>query len=224
MTRRSGRAAQEAQAVPGDRLRRHDVKRDVVLAAAVALFNAKGFRATSLDDVAARLGVTKPTIYHYVASKDDILFDCVARGLDMILRAAKSVPQDTGTGRDRLQAVLISYALAMTQDFCRCVTRTADTELGEESRRKFRALKRDIDMAIRHIVKSGMDDGSIRRGDVRLMTFTLTGALNWIGRWYEPSRGMTPEDVARGIVDTLIAGLAPGQAARPAVPGQGPAF
>lgn len=205
-TSRAGKRGTVAS-VPGDRLRQHDVKRDVVLAAAVDLFNSKGFRTTSLDDVAARLGVTKPTIYHYVGSKDEILFDCVKRGLDMIRQAAESVPTHGHTGRDRLNALMLSYAMAMTQDFCRCVTRTSDAEMVDESRKEFRRLKREIDQIVRNVVKDGMEDGSLRPGDVRLVTFTLTGALNWIGRWYEPSGTMTPEIVARGVVETLIAGV-----------------
>lgn len=194
--------------VPGDRSRNHKEKRDAVLAAAAALFSIKGFRATSLDDVAASLGVTKPTIYHYVKSKDDILFDCVKRGLGMILEAVEELPEDRRSGRDRLEAAMQGYALAMTQDFCRCVTRTSDTELSELSRREFRKLKREIDDVMRNLVQAGMDDGSLRAGDPRMVTFTLTGALNWIGRWYEPTGGISGEEVAQGVVSTLMAGLA----------------
>ncbi|MDO5605783.1 MAG: TetR/AcrR family transcriptional regulator [Paracoccus sp. (in: a-proteobacteria)] len=210
-----------AGAVPGDRRRRrHDVKREAVLAAALELFNTRGFRATSLDDVAARLGVTKPTIYHYIGSKDEILFDCVKRGLNMVRDAAESVHARGGTGRDRLEALMHSYALAMTQDYCRCVTRTADSELTEDSRRAFRKLKREIDDMVRAVVQAGMDDGSIRAGDARIVTFTLTGSLNWIGRWFEPSRQISAEAAAAGVVATLMAGLAtrPAQDADAAAP------
>lgn len=197
------------RAVPGDRTRRSgDIKREVVLETAVTLFNERGFRATSLDDVARQLGVTKPTIYQYVGSKDEILFDCVVRGLEMIRTAAEAATQGHQTGRGKLEAAMHAYALAMTRDFCRCVTRTADTELSEESRKEFRRLKRSIDEMMRGMVQAGMDDGSLRAGNARVVTFTLSGALNWIGRWYEPSREMDPEFIATNVVRTLVAGLA----------------
>lgn len=197
-------------AAPGDRRRRgRAVKREAVLAVAAEMFAEKGFRATSLDEVAARLGVTKPTLYRYVSSKDEILFDCAKRGLKMIHDAAEAGAGEGRSGRDRLEVMMRRYALAMTQDYCRCVTRTSDTELSEESRKEFRRLKREIDEALRAVVREGMEDGSLRKGDVRLTTFALTGALNWIGRWFEPGREMTPETVAEGVVGTLLAGLAP---------------
>jgi hypothetical protein len=51
-----------------------------VLRAAVQMFNEKGFHQTSLDDVAARLGISKPTIYHYLGNKDQVLLECVTAG------------------------------------------------------------------------------------------------------------------------------------------------
>src|SRR3546814_7754938 len=52
-------------------------KREAVLKAAVEMFNARGFHATSLDDLAASLGISKPTIYHYLGNKDQVLLECL---------------------------------------------------------------------------------------------------------------------------------------------------
>jgi AcrR family transcriptional regulator len=184
-------------------------KREAVLHAAVRAFNEKGFGATSLDDVANALGVTKPTIYHYFASKDEILFECVRRGLDSIREAAEAVATHGGGGLERLRRLMLDYALIMTRDFGMCITRTADHELSPESRVRFRAMKREIDQTVRRVVEQGMADGTIAAGDPRLVTFTLAGALNWIARWYDENGQLAPQDVAEGCVATLIAGLAP---------------
>jgi AcrR family transcriptional regulator len=159
--------------------------------------------------VAASLNVTKPTIYHYFGTKDDILFECVRRGLESIRLAASAVEKAGGSGMERLRALLRDYAVIMARDFGMCVIRTADHELAPESRSKFRALKREIDRTVRRVVKAGMRDGSIAPGDARMATFAVTGALNWIARWYDPAGRLGPEAVADAILDTLINGLAP---------------
>ena len=56
-------------------------KKEAVLLAAARLFTKNGFQHTSLDDIARSLGVSKPTLYYYVDNKEQILFDCVERGL-----------------------------------------------------------------------------------------------------------------------------------------------
>ncbi|WP_442579375.1 TetR/AcrR family transcriptional regulator [Mesorhizobium sp. ASY16-5R] len=202
---------------PEERERERVMKREAVLRMAVKSFNEKGFHATSLDDVAAQLNVTKPTIYHYFANKDDILFECVRRGLEGISEAAEAVERNCGSGLERLKALMRDYALIMTRDFGMCVTRTADHELSVESRALFRQLKRQIDMTVRTVIEDGIRDGSIRAGDVRLMTFTIAGALNWIARWYDADGEMLPETIADGCIDIIVGGIAaqpPGHAVR----------
>ena len=192
---------------PGARSEARHAKRAAVLASAVRLFNAKGFHATSLDDVADDLNVTKPTTYHYFANKDDILFECVRNGLAAIIEQTSRVAAQGGSGAERLRAMATGYAQVMTQDFGICVTRTSDTELAEPSRARFRPLKREVDQLVRRVVTEGMADGALRSGDARLVTFTLTGALNGIGRWFDPAGEMTVDDVVRGTVTILMTGL-----------------
>jgi AcrR family transcriptional regulator len=192
-----------------ERNRDRELKREAVLRTAAELFNGKGFHATSLDDVADVLKVTKPTIYHYFANKDEILFECVRRGVESIRDAAAEIEQRGGNGMERLKAHMRNYAIVMTNGFGMCVTRTTDQELSKESRKKFRTLKRETDTTLRRVVEDGMRDGSIASGDPRLVAFTLAGALNWIARWYDPKGPLSPEEIADGCVATLVNGIAP---------------
>lgn len=192
-----------------ERVRERDLKREAVLRAAVRMFNDKGFHATSLDDVAASLGISKPTVYHYLGNKDNVLFECVTRGLEQLQDAAEQSDKLPGNGLDRLAAFLQRYAQINMDDFGRCVIRTGDEILSPESARRFKALKRDIDDALRAKIRAGMDDGSIAAGDIKLIAFTLAGALNWPARWYDTSRGASPEQTSRAMTEILINGIAP---------------
>lgn len=191
------------------RVRERKTKREAVLNVAVRLFNERGFHSTSLDDVARLLNVTKPTIYYYFANKDEILFACVRRGLEAIRAAAEPAGEGTTDGMTRLRAVMRNYALVMTEDFGKCVTRTADHELSDTSKTHFRALKREIDTMIRGVVEVGIADGSIAPGDPKTITFMIAGALNWIARWHEPGGEKTPQEIAEDAVAFLVRGLAP---------------
>jgi AcrR family transcriptional regulator len=193
-----------------ERKTEREQKREAVLRAAVRMFNAQGFHATSLDDVAASLGVSKPTIYHYLGNKDQVLFECVTRGLEQLNDAADAVRAVPGTGLDRLRSFLRLYAEIIMDDFGRCVIRTADEALSPESAARFRALKREIDNALRAMISDGVADGSIEATDIRLTAFTLAGALNWPARWHRADGGgLSSDAVASQMVDILTNGLAP---------------
>lgn len=193
--------------------REQEEKREAVLRTAIALFNDRGFHATSLDDVARALNVTKPTIYYYFTNKDEILFEGLRRGIDSIRAGGLAAEERGGNAMERLRAYMRAYAVVVTTDFGICVTRTADHELSPAARARFRAGKRAIDTTLRRVVEEGMREGTIAEGDPRLVTFTLLGALNWIARWYDPRGGLSPDAVAEQCVATLVQGLAPRPAA-----------
>jgi hypothetical protein len=87
---------------------------------------------------------------------------------------------------DRLTVFLREYAECIMDDFGRCVVRTGDEALSSDSRRQFRALKSEIDVAMRALIEEGVADGSIQVEDVKLAAFTLAGALNRTALWHDP--------------------------------------
>ncbi|MEA3540721.1 MAG: TetR/AcrR family transcriptional regulator [Pseudomonadota bacterium] len=184
-------------------------KREAVLRAAVRMFNAHGFHATSLDDVAASLGISKPTIYHYLGNKEQVLIECVTRGLEPLRSAAEQARAQAGSGLERLRRFLIDYARTNMDDFGRCMVRTGDELLSPASAASIRARKREIDATLRALIAEGVADGSIAPVDVKMSAFALAGALNWPARWHDPAGPDSPETIATGLVDMLIGGLAP---------------
>lgn len=184
-------------------------KREAVLLAAVRMFNEHGFHTTSLDDVAASLGVTKPVIYRYLGNKDQVLLECLTRGAEQLCAAAAEVRAGPGTGLDRLETLLRRYAEIIMSDFGTCVIRTEEASLSSDSARRFRSLKRKIDTALRRQIEEGIADGTVAAADVRMTAFALAGALNWSAVWYRPDRGLSAAEIAGKLVEALAAGLCP---------------
>lgn len=184
-------------------------KRDAVLLAAVRMFNDRGFHMTSLDDVAASLGISKRTIYHYLANKDQVLLECLTIGLQQLLDASTEARQQPGSGRERLKKFLCRYGEINMNDFGRCVIRTGEEALSRESLPQYHSLKQQIDVAMRTMIQDAIDDGSIAPVDVKIAAFTFAGALNWPARWYSSDGPLTREQISSQMVDLLLSGVAP---------------
>jgi AcrR family transcriptional regulator len=194
---------------PEQRAEERSAKRQAVLRAAVRMFNQRGFHATLLEDVAASLGISKPTIYHYLGNKEQVLLECVAIGLEQFLDAADEARRLPAAGLDRLRHFLKLYAQINMDDFGRCVIRTGPEALSPEGAQSLRERKRRIDGAMRGFIEEGMADGSIACADPKILAFTLAGALNWPARWHVPDGELSAEAIAGQMVDILTAGLAP---------------
>lgn len=194
---------------PQQRLEEREAKRRAVLRTAVQMFNERGFHATSLEDVAARLGISKPTIYHYLGNKDQVLLECLSSGLEQLREAAEASHRQPGTGLERLRSFLRRFAEVNMSEWGRCVIRTGEENLAPESAERLKVLKREVDGKMRALISEGIADGSIADGDPMIIAFTLAGALNWPARWFNENGKDSAEKVAEQMVDLLTAGIAP---------------
>jgi AcrR family transcriptional regulator len=196
------------------RPRDHAVKREAVIRAAARAFNERGYHHTSLDDIAADLGVTKPTVYYYVANKEQLLFECFLAGLKPIREAFRTAQALQGTARDRLAAVIRGYAAAIASEYGWCMVRAHDQDLGPEMRRQINALKSEIDQGIRQLLRAGAEDGSIGHCDPKIAAFALAGALNWVAHWYRADQPLSADEIADAFVGFFEQGLLPRRARR----------
>ncbi|MBB4613588.1 TetR/AcrR family transcriptional regulator [Novosphingobium taihuense] len=192
-----------------ERSEEREAKRMAVLRAAVRMFNARGYHQTSLDDVAASLGISKPTIYHYLGNKEQVLVECLTIGMNQLLAASDDAREVHGRGIDRLRAFLQGYAEVNMEDFGRCNILTANEALSPDARETIRLLKRRIDGILRELVEQAIADGSVAPCDPKLAALTLASALNGPARWHRPDGPQSPKAIATTLVDFLVAGLAP---------------
>ncbi|MBK6594653.1 MAG: TetR family transcriptional regulator [Burkholderiales bacterium] len=189
------------------REQQREVKRNAVLQAAAQMFNERGFHATSLDDVAARLHVSKPTLYYYVKSKDEILFECVRAGLQMMQAGIAETSSRGGSAIEQLVACMRTYGQIVTMDFGMCLIRIGEDPLPPESRKELRRAKSAIDLEFRRLIAAGMEEGSLVPCDPKITAFAIAGALSWIGRWYQPGGDYSAEEVVERVMNTLLGSL-----------------
>jgi len=185
----------------------HALKREAVIHAAARAFRERGYHNTSLDDLAASLKVTKPTLYLYVPNKEAILFECFRAGLEQIQASLDEAERADGPARERLFTFMRGYAAAIVGNFGWCMLRAEDQHLGAAMSRRIKLLKAGIDKRMRALIEAGVADGSIRRCDSRMTAFALAGALNWMGHWYREDATLRPHEIADRFIDFFNHGL-----------------
>src|SRR5580700_127897 len=190
--------------------RRRDpaTKREAVLQTAAQLFLEKSYGRTSLNDVAERLNITKPALYHYFRNKEEILLECYRWGTGLIEESLAEIAGHCGTGLEKVAAFIYSYAQVMTVNFGRCVMRLDEGDLSSKARDEVRAYKRKIDRRLRSFIQDGIRDGSIAPCDPKIAAFSIAGAVNWMCVWYEPAGPLSAEEIASQLARTLTQGLA----------------
>lgn len=190
-----------------DRAAEREEKREAVLQAAAQAFAEKGFHQTSLDDIAALLGVTKPTLYYYARNKDDLIVGASERAVAQIMEMLATDPH--AAALTQLQNMLRRYAEIMSTNFGRCIEVMRTARIEGEAGAAVLEGRRQIDRRIRDLLRLGAQDGSIAPCDERITTFMIAGAINGIAAWYKDDGQLSASVIAERMVNQIVSGLAP---------------
>lgn len=190
------------------RRRARDEKREAVLRTAVHLFLEQGYRRATLNEVAERLNITKPALYNYFRSKEEILFECYALGQERVDEVIAEINAGGGTGLGKLRKLIRGYAGVMTTDYGASLVRFDTRDLTDRNSKIVRAAKKNIDRTFRNFIAEGIADSSITPCDAKLAAFAIAGSLNWIGHWFQRDGAMSAELVANEFAVRLTEGLA----------------
>ena len=191
-----------------NRRRARDEKRDAVLRTAVQLFLEQGYHRATLNEVAERLNITKPALYNYFRSKEEILFECWAIGQEQVDGFIAAINAGGSSGLVKLRKLVRAYAENMATDYGASLVRFDPRDLSENNSAIVRAGKRAIDRTFRKYIAEGIADGSIKPCDPKMTAFAIAGSLNWIGHWFQPDGAMSATAIADEFTDRLTEGLA----------------
>lgn len=187
---------------------RHDDKLTAILRTAAQLFAANGYESTSLDMIADQLGMHKATLYHYVKSKESILYQCLVKSFGDLEAVMQRVEDRSVPVLERLRLFVRSLALAQNNDFGRCLVLVGSRPLGVTPDSDIRRFQRRLDTTVRALITEGIANGSLKPCHPGMFCAMLFGALNWVPRWYSEAGKFSIQEVADAFMDMLVQGVA----------------
>jgi AcrR family transcriptional regulator len=187
--------------------RKRERRRAEILHAALETVREKGYHATTLDDIAERLGVRKTALYHYFPEKDAILYACHRESLAELDRLIESSAECCGSNRERLAFLIREHVRVMTEKLEGSPLAFEVSALSPERRAEVIAGRDRYERVLREVVAAGVKRGEFREVDPKIAVFAVLGAINWIARWYSPSGGARPETLGDQFADFLLEGL-----------------
>ncbi len=191
----------------GARRGRPGYDRDQVLAVAVQLFNEQGYDATSVADLARRLGLTKSALYHHFTSKEQLLalaLDSALTALEASLDAAQTTD---ASAAEQLRRV-VQGAVEVLIDHLPEVTlllRVRGNSLTEQAALERRRV---FDARVASLVSSAQSEGWVRSDvDAAIATRLIFGMINSVVEWYRPGGPVDRDALARDILTVVLDGL-----------------
>ncbi|QIB66287.1 TetR/AcrR family transcriptional regulator [Kineobactrum salinum] len=172
---------------PFNRSAQHDAKRTAILSQAARLFNSKGSRATTLQDISATLGLTKTSLYYYVKTKEELIYQCYLATLEHHLAGMDEIEARFPAPLDRARAFFLQQFetwLAARQN--RGPHFAAPLEIASlpgPQRREVEARYISMFRRLRGYLRDAIATGSVRQCETTSATRAIIGSLDWIFSW-----------------------------------------
>jgi len=206
-----------SQGSPFDKTAQHAAKRAAILSEAAKLFNSKGARATTLADVAATLGLTKTSLYYYVKTKEDLIYQCYAATLDGVLNTLSDIEQNYDSASERIRAYIHAHfaaiRIAKEGSGHHVAALLEIASLKADKRQEIEQGYITMFKKLRAFIQKGIDSGEFRKVRTTTSTRALIGALDWSFYWLEP----VPNDEIPALAEAAVSIILSGVAANPYV-------
>jgi AcrR family transcriptional regulator len=183
--------------------------RQEILRTAARLFQQQGYDATSMNDVAAALRLSKGGLYHHFQSKDEILFHIMSHAMDITEGQVINVVRKIDGVEERLRMLIrLHIEVVLSQEDREITVMLHENHpLPPALRRKINGRKKDYV----HFVENLVADVQRQRGSTSQVTpraaaFALLGMINWIYQWYKPDGALQSDAIVRQYTDIFFRG------------------
>lgn len=182
--------------------------RDDILDTAAQVFRQKGFHGASMSDIAAALDVQKPSLYHHVKSKQEILLALLDRALVMLTEHIAVITQQNLPADQKLKLMIRGYlsALAENADLT-AVLLFEHRSLDKKSHARHVPQRDTFEALWRDVLNEGVKSKVFDLKDTGLAVRAVMGVMNWTLTWYRPEGGKSIEQIADEYSDFVLKGM-----------------
>lgn len=178
-----------------------------ILQSAAEAFRRNGYSATTIEDIAKKLLMTKGSLYYYFKNKEEILYFCQDYSLDRLWELLKEVKALEAPAEERLRRLIISH-VSLILDELKAAAMHADFQMLSPALLGKIIRKRDrFERGVRQIIQDGIDEQVFAECDPKVVTFAILGAINWTVKWFSPDGPMSAEQIGESFADYFIRGL-----------------
>ncbi len=187
---------------------RYNEKKQRILESAGKLFAKKGYEKASLEEIAAKLKLKKGTLYYYIKSKEDMLFQIQMQSLEKVNGIVKQIIETELSASEKLAEVVKETVKQSTRSHVIGSINQQEFVFPKEMRKRIIKERRRYHNAFLEIVQQGIQEGLFEEKDWKIRAYGALGAMNWIPRWYSSRGKFSPEEIASQMADFILKGFA----------------
>ena len=183
--------------------------RSEILDAAARVFRRRGYGAATVEDIASELGILKGSLYHYIRSKQELLYEIAVEPLRAANQAIDKAAALDAPVEQRIRHAIISHLVVIHDQYPRLsISLLERLELPPKQLREIEDLHNHYEQKWMNLISRGVNDGLLRPElDLGLTTLGILGMLNWATQWYRPVGRVGPAEIGAEFATLALHGM-----------------
>ena len=186
---------------------RYEDKKSQILESAARIFSLKGFEKATMEDVSDELYMTKGSLYHYIKSKEDMLFQCHMKALEIGNKGLKEISNSDFPPKVKLHKAIIRHVELITKEFVVGSLRQQELLLPKHMYEKVIKERDKFEKIFMKIFEDAIKESHLDKDNLKIRAYTILGAINWIPRWYSSKGKLSATKIGKMMADYLIGRL-----------------
>lgn len=184
-------------------------RKEQVIRKAAELFREKGYAASSMRDLAQKLGIEAASLYSHIKSKEEILRNLCFDMATEFRKSLDAVEKQNVSASEKLRLGIIGHIQVMARDLtASAVFMNEHRHLSQPYLRDFLLLRINYINRFKLMIEEGIHNGEFKETiDKKLAVMTLFSSLNWMPQWYDPVGTIEPVELGQQLSDMLVNGL-----------------
>jgi AcrR family transcriptional regulator len=172
------------------------------------LFKNKGYDKTSVQEIAAASSLQKGSLYHYISSKENLLFEMIYRTVNTMVEMIENVKKEDLPPRQKLRRAIKMHLLSGTDFLDEFSLMMQETKyLSPKLKKRIILKKKQYDLAFREMIEEGIKKGELKKLDTKVISFIILGALNWLYQWYSSKGPLSPQQISDIFCEVILSGI-----------------
>jgi AcrR family transcriptional regulator len=183
-------------------------RRQQIVEEAGFLFRKKGFKATSMKDIAEQVKMEAASLYNHIKSKDEILSELLLHIAHKFEHGMKNINGSSYSPFDKIKALMALHIRLTTENTHAIGLLTQDWKhLKEPHSQQFMTIRKKYSEDFLNIIKEGMDKGELKKANPEITLNSILSSVRWLYDWYTEDKGISPVELEIQITDLLVNGF-----------------
>jgi AcrR family transcriptional regulator len=182
-------------------------RKDEIIRVASIIFAAKGYHGTTLEEIARKMGISKPALYYHIKNKAEILREVIGRMMEPMEEVARVGRSELPPTQriEQMVTLLVKFAVERTETTL--IAFEQNKMLPRKSQDALRRRQKEVEMVLQETLEEGIEKGIFAVDDVKVTSFSILATANWVYHWYRPGAGLSYQQIADQVIKLIENGF-----------------